>query len=357
MLSNKRVPPYFLVLTQIHCGLYDVLLPPALGPTHGPTLLSSSAMRLPFYGYKEGKKKVEQSLGGRKHLDSRGHLTNRNSTAHPPTTTTTTTPAPPAPPHSAVRTRARLPLRSPPIRGLLIAPIKREPSPASPSRLPPPPSIHPRAVRSSEKRRGGGQSDGSDEAVRVDAVVERDEVRGGAGGGRRRVRDRAARFLQRRAQGPRPPRQEQSRAICKYVCRKNKPELLKDGDLKESAMVDVWLEVESNQYTPALNPILFQCLIRPMMFGAPPDEKVVEENLEKLKKVLEVYEARLTKCKYLAGDYISVADLSHVAGTVCLGATPHASVLDAYPHVKAWWTDLMARPSSQKVASLMKPPA
>lgn len=210
MLSNKRVPPYFLVLTQIHCGLYDVLLPPALGPTHGPTLLSSSAMRLPFYGYKEGKKKVEQSLGGRKHLDSRGHLTNRNSTAHPPTTTTTTTPAPPAPPHSAVRTRARLPLRSPPIRGLLIAPIKREPSPASPSRLPPPPSIHPRAVRSSEKRRGGGQSDGSDEAVRVDAVVERDEVRGGAGGGRRRVRDRAARFLQRRAQGPRPPRQERT---------------------------------------------------------------------------------------------------------------------------------------------------
>ncbi|XP_052162900.1 probable glutathione S-transferase GSTF2 [Oryza glaberrima] len=149
----------------------------------------------------------------------------------------------------------------------------------------------------------------------------------------------------------------ESRAICKYVCRKNKPELLKDGDLKESAMVDVWLEVESNQYTPALNPILFQCLIRPMLFGAPPDEKVVEENLEKLKKVLEVYEARLTKCKYLAGDYISVADLSHVAGTVCLGATPHASVLDAYPHVKAWWTDLMARPSSQKVASLMKPPA
>ncbi|KAF0910521.1 hypothetical protein E2562_002970 [Oryza meyeriana var. granulata] len=148
----------------------------------------------------------------------------------------------------------------------------------------------------------------------------------------------------------------ESRAICKYVCRKNKPELLKEGDLKESAMVDVWLEVEANQYTAALNPILFQYLIHPMLGGAT-DQKVVEENLEKLKKVLEVYEARLTKCKYLAGDYISVADLSHVSATLCLAATPHASVFDAYPHVKAWWTDLMARPSVQKVAALMKPPS
>lgn len=190
---------------------YHLLLVPLMAPHYYQARQHTLYIEVALLWLQRRKKKVEQSLGGRKHLDSRGHLTNRNSTAHPPTTTTTTTPAPPAaPPHSAVRTRARLPLRSPPIRGLLIAPIKREPSPASPSRLPPPPSIHPRAVRSSEKRRGGGQSDGSDEAVRVDAVVERDEVRGGAGGGRRRVRDRAARFLQRRAQGPRPPRQERT---------------------------------------------------------------------------------------------------------------------------------------------------
>uniref|UniRef100_A0A0D9V619 glutathione transferase n=1 Tax=Leersia perrieri TaxID=77586 RepID=A0A0D9V619_9ORYZ len=146
----------------------------------------------------------------------------------------------------------------------------------------------------------------------------------------------------------------ESRAICKYVCRKNKPELLKQGDLSESAMVDVWLEVESNQYSAALDPIILHCLIFPKL-GMATDQKVVEENLEKLKKVLEVYEERLTKSKYLAGEYISAADLCHVAATLSFHATPHASVFNAYPHVKAWWTGLMARPSAQKVITLIKP--
>nr|CAB3474347.1 unnamed protein product [Digitaria exilis] len=148
----------------------------------------------------------------------------------------------------------------------------------------------------------------------------------------------------------------ESRAICKYAARKNKPELLKEGSLAESAMVDVWMEVEANQYTSLLNPILFECLVKPML-GGTTDQKVVQENLEKLKKVLEVYEARLTKCKYLAGDFLSLADLNHVSATLCLFATPHASVFDGYPHVKAWWSGLMARPSVQKVAALMKPSA
>nr|AAS48643.1 glutathione s-transferase II [Cynodon dactylon] len=148
----------------------------------------------------------------------------------------------------------------------------------------------------------------------------------------------------------------ESRAICKYACRKNKPELLKEGDIKEAAIVDVWLEVEAHQYSSALNPILFEVLIKPML-GGTCDQQKVEENLEKLKNVLQVYEARLSKCKYLAGDFISLADLNHIAMTLCLFATPHASVLDAYPHVKAWWTGLMERPSAQRVAALMKPPA
>jgi hypothetical protein len=60
------------------------------------------------------------------------------------------------------------------------------------------------------KRRRGRRDHGSDEAVRLDDVVERDEVRGGSGGGRVRLRDRAHQLRHRRAQEPRAPRPQRT---------------------------------------------------------------------------------------------------------------------------------------------------
>jgi glutathione S-transferase len=92
------------------------------------------------------------------------------------------------------------------------------------------------------------------------------------------------------------------------------------------------------------------------MWGIPTDEKVVAESLEKVKKVLEVYEARLSQHEYLAGDFISFADLSNFPSTFYFMATPHAALFDSYPHVKAWWDSLMARPAVKKIAATMAPP-
>ncbi|EMS55898.1 hypothetical protein TRIUR3_22045 [Triticum urartu] len=78
----------------------------------------------------------------------------------------------------------------------------------------------------------------------------------------------------------------------------------------------------------------------------------VDESLEKAKKVLEIYEARPSKHKYLAGDFVSFADLNHFACTFYLmDATPYASLFDLYPHVKAWWEDMMSRPSMKKLGA------
>ncbi|GJN31875.1 hypothetical protein PR202_gb20330 [Eleusine coracana subsp. coracana] len=99
-------------------------------------------------------------------------------------------------------------------------------------------------------------------------------------------------------------------------------------------MVDVWTEVEAHQYNPAISPIVYECLVNPAMKGLPTNQKVVDESLDKLKKVLEVYEARLSKTKYLAGDFVSFADLNHFPYTYYFMATPHASVVGE-PHVQA----------------------
>lgn len=146
----------------------------------------------------------------------------------------------------------------------------------------------------------------------------------------------------------------ESRAISKYVLRKGASDLLRESNLSQSAMVDIWLDVESQTFDVAMSAITFQCLTIPIFMGGTTDLKIVMENLEKLKKVLEVYEARLSKFKYLAGDFVSLADLSHSPMVYYLLATPHASVLDTYLHVKSWVADIMDRPAVKKVTELMK---
>ncbi|CAD6272915.1 unnamed protein product [Miscanthus lutarioriparius] len=115
----------------------------------------------------------------------------------------------------------------------------------------------------------------------------------------------------------------ESHAIARHVLRKHKPELLGTATWSSGTLVDVWFEA------------------------------VVDENVEKLKKVLEVYEARLSKSKYLAGDFLSLADLSHFTIMHCFMATEYAALVEALPHVSAWWEGLAARPAAKKVAEFM----
>uniref|UniRef100_A0A0D9WCU2 glutathione transferase n=1 Tax=Leersia perrieri TaxID=77586 RepID=A0A0D9WCU2_9ORYZ len=148
----------------------------------------------------------------------------------------------------------------------------------------------------------------------------------------------------------------ESRAIQRYVLRKyNRTDLLREGNLEESAMVDVWREVEAHHYEPAISHIVRECVIKPMIGGGTRDQAIVDENVEKLKKVLEVYEKRLSDSVYLAGDFISVADLNHFPYTYFLMTTEYATLVESCTNVKAWWERLLVRPSVRKVAAMLAP--
>ncbi|KAJ1687752.1 hypothetical protein LUZ63_019142 [Rhynchospora breviuscula] len=144
----------------------------------------------------------------------------------------------------------------------------------------------------------------------------------------------------------------ESRAISRYILRKYKSELLREDAPKEAASVDVWLDVEYGKYSVPTGAIIYNVIVKPM-YDEEVDQQVVDTNLEKLNEVLEVYEARLSQCKYLAGDFISFADLSHFPYTYYLMSTQYKSVFDSYPHVKAWWEAIMDRPSVKKIAEIM----
>ncbi|CAD6343318.1 unnamed protein product [Miscanthus lutarioriparius] len=122
----------------------------------------------------------------------------------------------------------------------------------------------------------------------------------------------------------------ESRAIARHVLRKHKPELLGTGSPEQATM----------------------CIVAPF-YGRERNQAIVDENVEKLKKVLVVYEARLSQSKYLAGDFLSLAELSHFTMMHYLMATEYATLVEALPHVSAWWEGLATRPAAKKVAEFM----
>ncbi|CAI0403408.1 unnamed protein product [Linum tenue] len=87
--------------------------------------------------------------------------------------------------------------------------------------------------------------------------------------------------------------------------------------------------------------------------GTPTDEKAVAESEEKLGKVLDVYEQRLSESKYLAGDFFSLADLSHLPFTQYLvGPIGKEYMIRSRKHVSAWWDDISGRDSWKRVLEL-----
>ncbi|KAF7818223.1 glutathione S-transferase F13 [Senna tora] len=139
----------------------------------------------------------------------------------------------------------------------------------------------------------------------------------------------------------------ESRAITAYIAEKYKetgPDLIRKNNAKESALVRVWAEVESESYDPAISPIIYEYLVAPFQ-GKEPDQSVIQPNIDKVKKVLDVYEQRLTTTQYLAGDSFTLADLNHIPNTHYFMNTPCASLINDRPHLKAWWIHISSRPS------------
>ncbi|KAI3927948.1 hypothetical protein MKW98_023549 [Papaver atlanticum] len=147
----------------------------------------------------------------------------------------------------------------------------------------------------------------------------------------------------------------ESRAITRYVSEKYEKtgiDLLRKDNIKEAALVNQWVEIESQHYNPVILPIIYEIFVSPIT-GQSPDKTVIDANVEKLGKVLDIYEDRLGNNKYLAGDFYSLADLHHLSYTYYMMKTEWASMINSRPHVKAWWEDISSRPAFVKVAEGM----
>lgn len=64
--------------------------------------------------------------------------------------------------------------------------------------------------------------------------------------------------------------------------------------IEERGLVEQWLEVEARNFNPPIYNLVMNLLVYPLL-GLPSDPKVIEQSEEKLEKVLDIYEERLSK--------------------------------------------------------------
>ncbi|KAJ0099383.1 hypothetical protein Patl1_20983 [Pistacia atlantica] len=146
----------------------------------------------------------------------------------------------------------------------------------------------------------------------------------------------------------------ESRAIIRYYAAKyaeRGPNLL-GKTLEERALVDQWLEVEAHNFNDLVYTMVLQLVVLPRM-GQPGDLALVHSCEQKLEKVLDIYEQRLSNSKYLAGESFTLADLTHLPGTrYLMNEAKMGHLITERKHINAWWEDISSRPAWKKLMNL-----
>ncbi|KAG1879829.1 glutathione S-transferase [Suillus subluteus] len=138
----------------------------------------------------------------------------------------------------------------------------------------------------------------------------------------------------------------ESRAIARYLIKKypNEGTPLIPSDPKAEALFEQAASIEAFNFTAFVAPIVAEKVFNPRR-GLQPNEERVKELLASLKPKLDAYDLILSKQKYLAGDFVTLADLAHLPyGTAFYGAG-FAEVFESRPHLARWWKDISNRPA------------
>ncbi|GKV20329.1 hypothetical protein SLE2022_273950 [Rubroshorea leprosula] len=146
----------------------------------------------------------------------------------------------------------------------------------------------------------------------------------------------------------------ESRAIIRYYAAKyaDRGTDLLGKSLEEKALVDQWLEVEAHNFNELVYTLVLQLVVLPRM-GKLGDLALAHSCEQKLEKVMDVYEQRLSKSRYLAGDSFTLADLSHLpAIRYLMNDAGMAHLITERKNVNAWWENISSRPAWKKLMQL-----
>lgn len=146
-------------------------------------------------------------------------------------------------------------------------------------------------------------------------------------------------IVDRDGPGGKPVTIAQSTAILLYCAEKSGKFLPKDAAAR--ALAYQALMSASTDVTPMFG-ALFACVR-----SKEPHEPTIAMLRERLKGMFKYWDDQLARKKYAAGDEVTVADLSLLAGWLrTKGSAP--DVVDGFPNLARWAAEMSARPAVQR---------
>jgi glutathione S-transferase len=108
------------------------------------------------------------------------------------------------------------------------------------------------------------------------------------------------------------------------------------------------MEVESQAFNPSISKIVYEKMFKKWK-GERANEEVVEQCLEELEKVLDIYEQQLQEREYIGGDSFTIADIAHIPYAYYFLKAGYKSVLKRRPKVYNWLKKIVQRPIVKRV--------
>ena len=147
----------------------------------------------------------------------------------------------------------------------------------------------------------------------------------------------------------------ESRSILRYIAKNNTEDV--DLTLNDNPYVDMWLEVESQNFNPPISKFIYEKVFKKWKDPeAIIDETVLNAALEELSSVFDVYEERLSESKYIGGDSFSIADISHIPylHMFVTSGPEYKTFLKKYLRVYKWYKRMLMKDSVKEVLGINK---
>jgi glutathione S-transferase len=140
----------------------------------------------------------------------------------------------------------------------------------------------------------------------------------------------------------------ESRAICRYIDAKLTGPSLMPSDLRQRALVEQWISIETSNFTGPAMKIIYQ-LVFNKFWGKEADMAVVEDGRKGVRKAVAVMERQLDNRNFLVGDGLTLADIFFMPYIEYLQAAGEIGLVNESERVGSWWRRLSERQTWQQV--------